>query len=133
MASIKKTERTTSESRKISFTVDLNLFIKIENEAKKRNMKISEFIRKVLFDYFNQDKIEKDNPIIELDRFTSANSQTHTIEKSEVIDIDSHKLKKISDKFNENLDTSEKEDLEAEFRKLLRERKRKENKYNGGS
>lgn len=131
MASIKKTERTTSESRKISSTVGLDLFIKIENEAQKRNMKISEFIRKILSDYFNQDRIEKDNQIIELERFASTNSQTHAIEKSEVIDIDSRKLKKIAEKFNENLNTSEKEETEAEFRRLLRERKRKENKYNG--
>ena len=141
MASIKKIERTTSESKKISSTVGLDLFIKIENEAKKRNMKISEFVRKVLSDYFNQDKTERDNQIIKLEKFTSTDSQTYDIEKSEVIDIeksevidiDSHKLKKIADKFNENLDTSEKEETEAEFRRLLRAKKRKENKYNGSS
>ena len=98
-------------------------------------MKISEFVRKVLSDYFNQDKTERDNQIIKLEKFTSTDSQTYDIEKSEVIDIDSHKLKKIADKFNENLDTSEKEETEAEFRRLLRAKKRKEkvNKYNGSS
>ena len=133
MALMKKTEGMTSESKKISSTVGLDLFKKIKNEANGRNMKISEFIRMVLSDYFHQDRIEKNNQIIEFEKFASTGSQTRTLEKSEVIDIDSHKLKKITDEFNENLDTTEKEEIEAEFRRLLRERKRKEKKYNGSS
>lgn len=129
MTPTEKTERT--KSKKVSSTVDLDLYTKIENEAQRRNMNISEFIRMVLSDFFVQDEKEKDNHIIELEIIPSEDSQAPLTKKPEVIDIDSHKLKRIAEKFNENLNSSNGEETEAEFRRLLREKKRKENKYNG--
>ncbi|MCM1233067.1 MAG: hypothetical protein NC489_23330 [Ruminococcus flavefaciens] len=122
-----------SETKRITFNVALEFAQRIDNEAQKRNMKRSEFIIMVLSNFLNENREKNDTHIIKLENIPQIDGQMEDTKNLEIIDLDSFKLKKVADEFNNSLNTVAKEDVESEYRKLLREKKRKENNYNGSS
>lgn len=111
--------------KKISLIVGEELFNKIEIESQKQNLDKSEFIIKILLKYFDEESVN----IITLENLSHA--KTEKVNDSVgVTDFESYRFKRIANKFNENGDDVGREDIEKEYCRMLREKKRKE--HNNG-
>lgn len=122
----KKADEKVDEVKKISVIVGEELFKKIEKECQKQNLEKSELIMKILLKHFD----EESKNIIKLE--SSPYAKTEEINDSFVgmADFDSYRFKRIANKFNENGEDIEREKIENEYCRMLREKKRKE--YNNG-
>lgn len=111
---------------KISLILDEDLLLKIEIESKKRNLKKAEFIVNILKNYFVENEKEDKGNITTLESVSQVNSENINDGELEMADFGAYKFKRTANKLNGNWGTLEREEIENEYLRLLREKKRKE-------
>ncbi len=118
----KKADEKVDEFKKISVIVGEELFKKIEKESQKQNLEKTEYIKRILLKHFDEER----KNIIKLESLPHAKNEEINDSYLEVTDFDSYRFKRIVNNFNENGEDIEREKIENEYRRILREKKRKE-------
>lgn len=120
--------------------LDLEFYQKMETRADELNLNITEFIFKVLSEYFvrlDKDlRLEYNNQIVQFDLDSSASSQEVQSSQSDVksggvnvIDISGKFLDRAEKNFANSIGTSDEELCKEELCRKLREKKREEYGY----
>lgn len=150
----KKEEKVQKEQKK-RISISRVFYEQLKTEADKRKMKIPEFIAFIFSDFLNRKKeeqkqaddnnlqatIKHDKNIVPFEMISSENIQEDSGKEKEqvsekssilgVVDIEERLLEKAGNELETALGTSDEEHCIQEYRRLLREQKRKEYNYHG--
>lgn len=158
IASLKKFDKKegkVQKEQKKRISISQVFYEQLKTEANTRKMKIPEFINYIFWDFKNREKeeqkqaddnnlqvaIKHDKNIVQLEMVAAENIQSDSAKEKEqvsekssisgVVDIEERLLEKAGNELETALGTSDEEHRIQEYRRLLREQKRKEYGYYG--
>lgn len=150
-----KKEGKVQKEQKKRISISQVFYEQLKTEADKRKMKIPEFIAYIFLDFINRKKeeqkqandnnlqvaIKHDKNIVQFEMFSAENIQNNSGKETEqvsekssisgVVDIEERLLEKARNELETALGTSDEEHRIQEYRRLLREQKRKGYGYYG--
>ncbi len=150
-----KKEGKVQKEQKKRISISQVFYEQLKTEADKRKMKIPEFIAYIFLDFINRKKeeqkqandnnlqvaIKHDKNIVQFEMVSAENIQNNSGKETEqvsekssisgVVDIEERLLEKARNELETALGTSDEEHRIQEYRRLLREQKRKEYGYYG--